>query len=169
MTAILADQLVIARQAIEEERRKRDEEYQKDLEALKRIARFLPAISAPSDVNGAQVEVKVPSVLKQSADHETPCLISKVQDAVLSRPNIPLSPRAVLQIMEAQNFPFTRDNGKRIFSVAQSLRKLTERNLPQIRLVRRGSGRRPNLYQAAPSETNPAHVRTAARLSERTM
>jgi hypothetical protein len=177
MAGTLADQLVIARQTIEEQRRKREEEYQKDLEALERVARFLPAGSAPSQVNRAQVAIEVLSASKdrsaeeeeRSSDSDTPSLISAVLGTVLSRPNASLSPRMVLESLEAQNFPFTRDNGKRILSVAQSLRKLTERDQPQVRLIRRGSGRRPNLYGAVIQEINPAHVTTAARSGEMTM
>src|ERR1035437_2147000 len=101
MTAILANQLVIARQALEEQRRKSEEEYQKDLEALERVARFLPTVSAPSKVHGAQVPTKAPSLLKaqsaeeeeRSYDSQTPSLISTVLETILSRPNAALSPR----------------------------------------------------------------------------
>jgi hypothetical protein len=75
----------------------------------------------------------------------------------------------VLEIMEAQKFSFTRDKDKRILSVAQALKKLTERDHPQVRLVQAGSGRRPNLYRALMQGTNPAHVTAAAKSSERTM
>ena len=95
-----------------------------------------------------------------SSDSDTLPIISTVLEAVLSKPNVSLSPRDVLEMLEARNFPFTRDNSKRIFSVAQALRKLTERDRPQVRLVRRGSGRRPNIYRALAQETNPAHVTT---------
>jgi hypothetical protein len=176
MRVTLADQLVIARRAIEEQRRIREEEYQKDLEALERVARFLPASSAPSRVNGAHAPVIVPPVVDEPQKEETQFdesqgyyLIRAVLALVQSRPNVSLSPRMVLEILEAQNFPFTRNNGKRILSVAQALRKLTERDQPQVRLVRRGSGRRPNLYRALVQEINPAHVTTASLSSERTM
>jgi hypothetical protein len=176
MTATLADQLVIARQAIEEQRRKEEEEYQKNLEALERVARFLP-LGSSSPVNDARIAreaLSAPedqSTVKEdvSPDSDTPNIIGTVLKTVLSRPNISLSPRMVLEIMESQNFPFTRDNGKRILSVAQALRKLTERDQPQVRLVQPGSGRRPNLYRSVIEGINPAHVTTAARSSERTM
>jgi hypothetical protein len=176
MAVNLADQLVIARQAIEERRRQREEEDKKDLEALERVARLLPDGSAPSLVKGAQVAIKAQSASKnqsageeeRSSDSDAPSLISAVLETVLSRPNASLSPRLVLEILESQNFPFTRDDGKRILSVAQALRKLTERDQPKVRLLRRGSGRRPNLYRAQVQEINPAHVTDAARSSERT-
>jgi hypothetical protein len=162
---------------MEEQRRQWEEEYQKNLEALDRVARLIPSGSAPSQVNGAQVAIKALFTSKdqsteeeeRSSDSDTPSLISAVLETVLSRPNASLSPRLVLEILESQNFPFTRDNGKRILSVAQALRKLTERDQPQVRIARRGSGRRPNLYRALMQEINPAHVTNAARSSERSM
>ena len=176
MATTLADQLVIARHTIEEQRRKWEEEYRKNLEAIERVAQLISSISAPSPVNGGRVAMEELSAFNvQSSEEElssnsqTPKLIGTVLETVLARPNRSLSPRMVLQIMEAQQFPFSRNNGKRILSVAQSLRKLTERNQPQVRLVQRGSGRRPNLYQALIQEINPAHVTNAARSSERTI
>jgi hypothetical protein len=177
MASTLADQLDLARQAIEEARRRQDEEYQKDLEALERVSRFLPSLSTPSGVNGAPVKEDASAALRpqvveeeeQSDDREAHYLISAVLDIVLKRPNMSLSPRDVFDILESQNFPFTRDESKRILSVAQALRRLTERDQPQVRLVRRGSGRRPNTYRAVVREINPAHATAAARLREMTM
>jgi hypothetical protein len=176
MAGTLADQLVIARQAIEERRRKREEEDQKDLEALERVSRLFSASSALSQANDAHVVIETLPAAKDSAkeeepvsDSETPVLIGAVLETVLSKPNVSLSPRAVFESLEARNFPFTRDESKRILSVAQALRKLTERDQPQVRLTRRGSGRRPNLYRAVIQEMNPAHVTTAAGSREMTM
>ncbi len=175
MAATQADQLVIARQAIEERRRKREEEDQKDLEALDRVARILEANSASSRVKGARAAMEALSASEESeeedesSDSDTPYIISAVLETVLSKPNVSLSPRMVLEILEAKNFPFTRDEDKRIFSVAQALRKLTARRQPQVRLARRGSGRRPNLYRAVIQEINPAHGTTAARSIGMTM
>jgi hypothetical protein len=176
MNVTLPDQLLIARQAIEERRRKREEEDQKDLDALERVARLLASSPAPPPANGAQAAKEHISASKDhsvgeegaASDSDAPQIITTVLEAVLSRPNVSLSPRMILEMLESQNFQFSRDEGKRIFSVAQALRKLTERDQPQVRLVRRGSGRRPNMYRAIVQEINPAHITTATRLSEMT-
>ncbi len=177
MNVNLSEQLAKARQVIEERRRKQAEEDQKDLEALDRVARLIPSISTSSLVNGAQV-TGIPNGSKDqpaaeagaAPDSDTPNLISIVLETVLSRPGVSLSPRAVFEILEARNFPFGRtDESKRILSVAQAMRKLTERDQPQVKLTRRGSGRKPNLYRAVTQEISPENTRTATGSSEMTM
>jgi hypothetical protein len=165
MPVNFADQLVMTRQAIEEQRRKHEEEYQKDLEALERVARLIPSNDALAKVQLPGIRVERPANTRdeQSSDSET--LIGAVLETVLSRPTVALSPRMVFNILVTQNFPFAGDERRSLISIGSSLRKLTERENPQIRLSRRGSGRKPNLYRAVKAEGQNA----AASSREMTM
>jgi hypothetical protein len=173
MPATLADQLVIARQKIEEERRKWEEEYQKNVEALERVARFLPSDSAIPTANAAQTQPDAPRPTANQAqqeDEESATLIDAVLEAIVSRPTMSLSPRMVFNVLVAQNFPFAGDENRSLVSIGASLRKLAARQHSQIRLFKRGSGRRPNLYRIAKAErTEEPSVTERVASSEMTM
>jgi hypothetical protein len=170
MSTVQDEQFELARKAMEEE-------YRKNLEALERVKRFLPRELETSIDNGSHASAAKTTVIQKSSEDsedkgqpvESPSLIGAVLEILVSKPATSFNPRTVLYALESKNFPFSRDNGKRILSVAQALRKLTERDQPQVKLVRRGSGRRPNSYRAQMQEINPAHVTTAARSSGMTM
>jgi hypothetical protein len=163
MAINFADQLVITRQAIEEQRRKAEEEYQKNLDALERVARLIPP-------NGALEKIQLPDIpVKRTADSgdepssDSETLIGTVLETVLSRPTVALSPRMVFNILVNQNFPFAGDERRSLISIGSALRKLTERDNPQIRLSRRGSGRKPNLYRAVRGEGQNAGALAGSR------
>ncbi|MGA2049272.1 MAG: hypothetical protein ABSG96_16365 [Terracidiphilus sp.] len=131
------------------------------LQALERVQRFLPtnpaAEPALNKANGvAHHEEPIKEAPAKTADEDEqiadvvdeprPTLIGTVLATLKSRPNISFSNRTVLRAMEADGFPFTGDERRRLTSIHSALISLAERG--QIRIVRRGSGREPNLYRA---------------------
>ena len=164
MPATLADQIIIARQTIEEQRRKWEEEYRKDIEALDRVSRLLPTDHAPLKSNGAHPVVPAPEATPKQeidetdmeeddpTDEEGRYLIRAVKAVVDARPDVTFFPRRVYQTLLEQGFRFATDERRSLVTIGTSMKKLARRDPPQIRLIRHGKGRKPNLYRAVGTE-----------------
>jgi len=150
-----------------------EEEHKKDLAALARVQRFLDTPPAASTANGAhehpvgpQAAAAAPPIDEEApGEEQITSLIGAALDVVRSRPELSFSPRTVLQALEAQKFPLVGDEHRRLVSIGQSLKKLATRN--DIRLVRHGKGREPNVYRAL--KTREALTSVPAGASEMRM
>jgi len=129
-----------------------EEEHKKDLEALARLQRFLDSPAPSSKTNGVHILPADLPTTKLSTNEEAAFedhgayLIRAALAVVRSRPDTSFSPRAVQQALLERNFPLVGDERRQLVSIGQSLKKLAGRN--EIRLVRHGKGREPNLYRA---------------------
>jgi hypothetical protein len=123
---------------IEEMQRSLLEEHRKDLEALERLKRFLPK-SGAVDVKATEPESGEDDAGPSAGD----TIIGKVQEVVFSDYSRRWTVPVVMAELRRQNFPMTAKKPDR--TVGLILSKLYARGV--LRLVRRGSGRIPNVYR----------------------
>ena len=101
--------------------------------------------------NGRGLKQDAGVVITENLDSELPAegsLKRKVLDAARAWPG-KFSTRDIIDSLERAGHHFERDSA---LAVNQALRVLTEKN-KLIRMVRRGSGRIPNIYEAVRKDT----------------
>jgi hypothetical protein len=136
----------LSQEQLDEMRAKIDSEYQKDIEALARLSRFLPSsvappvMSSPAPVTAALVD----AADTVDAEHTSESLIDAVYRIVTSHDRS-FNSRTVYYALHEEGYPLP-DRHQAMATIGTSLAKLTTRH--RIRLTRRGKGRQPNVYRA---------------------
>jgi hypothetical protein len=142
----LKEEHVLDLKTIEEMQQSMLEEHRKDLEALERLKRFLPQSNAAVSKPKGVPEDLGPQADLESLSEDT--IIGKVEQVMTSdtarRWTVPL----MFAELRRQNFPLAAQKPERTLGLI--LRKLADRKV--IKIVKRGSGRSPNVYKAVVQE-----------------
>ena len=125
-----------------------ESEYRKDLEALERVARFLPKTPAarpvpPPPAEAAATPAPVPAVEEQE-DSQIEAMLS----LVTSNFNRTYTAREVFNELRRLRVPLSANEKQALATVGTSLQKLSKRG--KIRCNRKGKGRKPSIYQGYP-------------------
>jgi hypothetical protein len=128
------------------------EEHRKDLEALQRLKRFLPANSA-APTQQPPVDAKHADTNDDSHDPTVDSLaqtiIGKVESIMLADTNKRWTVASMLEELRRLNFPLVSKTPTSTLGLVFA--KLHKRGI--IRLVRRGSGRTPNVFRGVQSQS----------------
>jgi hypothetical protein len=119
------------------------EEHRKDREALERLKRFLPK-DGDNPKTGETVQSPDPAPLLQLDEGLAPnTIIGKVESVMIADTTRRWTIQLMLQQLKHDNFPLAAQKPESTLGLVFA--KLHRRK--RIKLVRRGGGRTPNVYQ----------------------
>lgn len=124
---------------ISELERRMEEEHRKDREAIERLKRFLPQGQQSASLHREEEDSS------DVNDAPVPTIIGKVEEIMLDDATRKWTVPAMLAHLRHINFPLAAQKPEA--TLGQVFVKLQRRGA--IRIVRRGSGRNPNIYRAS--------------------
>ena|SRR5581483_3604064 len=124
--------------------RQMEEEYRKDREALARLKRFLKVDAPSENIDGNQSNDST-----DVSDAAVPTIIGKVEEIMTADITRKWTVPTMLAHLRHEKFPLTAQKPEA--TLGQVFAKLQRRGV--IRIVRRGSGRIPNVFKAVPQIT----------------
>ena len=127
-----------------------EEEHKKDREALQRLKRFLPNVNGHSSgFRETTGQVKLPvhvlvPVVNDDDDAVTGTIIGKVESILMADPTEKWTVPRMLSFLRESGFQLEAQKPERTIGLV--FRKLMKRG--KVRLLKKGSGRIPNVYRA---------------------